>query len=104
MSVHGSETVTATAHGAGNEHPHGHGHGHGRDRHGNPEDLAAYLAKLEDPARVEWQKPEELVAALGLRPGDVACDAGAGPGYFAVRLARAVGPPAACSRSTSSRG
>ncbi len=92
MSVHGKRNGHGDAHGAGNEHPHGHGHGHGRDRHGNPEDLAAYLARLEDPARVEWQKPEELVAALGLRPGSVACDAGAGPGYFAVRLARAVGP------------
>jgi ubiquinone/menaquinone biosynthesis C-methylase UbiE len=68
------------------------GHGGGRDPHGNPEDLAAYLSKLEDPARVEWQKPDEVVEALGLHPGDVACDAGAGPGYFAIRLARAVGP------------
>ncbi|WP_242361604.1 MULTISPECIES: class I SAM-dependent methyltransferase [unclassified Anaeromyxobacter] len=76
------------AHGAG----HGHGHAPGRDRHGNPEDLDAYLARLEDPSRVEWQKPDEVVAALGLRPGAVACDAGAGPGYFALRLARAVGP------------
>src|SRR6266540_3799342 len=77
----------------------GHGHGghrHGgdvpRDRHGNPEDLERYLAKLEDPERLAWQKPDEVVAALGLRPGDVACDVGVGPGYFALRIARAVGP------------
>jgi ubiquinone/menaquinone biosynthesis C-methylase UbiE len=88
MSEHGKGRGHGHAHGDG---PHD-GHGHGRDRHGNPEDLAAYLARLEDPARVEWQKPDELVAALGLPPGGVACDAGAGPGYFAVRLARAVGP------------
>jgi ubiquinone/menaquinone biosynthesis C-methylase UbiE/uncharacterized membrane protein YphA (DoxX/SURF4 family) len=85
------------------EHPasHGHGHGHGdegrahdhrRDRHGNPEDLERYLARLEDPERIAWQRPDEVVAALGLREGDVACDLGAGPGYFAVRMARAVGP------------
>jgi ubiquinone/menaquinone biosynthesis C-methylase UbiE len=83
---------------------HGHDSGHGpkggapgrrehhRDRHGNPEHLEEYLAKLEGPDRAAWQKPDEVIAALGLRPGDVVCDAGAGPGYFAVRLARAVGP------------
>lgn len=71
----------------------GHGGGgHGRDRHGNPEDLEAYLAKLEDPERAAWQKPDEVVAALGLADGAVACDLGAGPGVFALRLARAVGP------------
>lgn len=85
--------------GHGHGHHHGHGHDHGsatgdvkRDRHGNPEDLAAYLAKLEGPDRAEWQLPDQVIAALGLREGGVACDAGAGPGYFALRLARAVGP------------
>ena len=63
-----------------------------RDRHGNPEDLEAYLARLEDPERLAWQRPDEVVAALGLRPGDVACDVGVGPGYFALRIAR-VGRP-----------
>lgn len=71
----------------------GHGHGGGaRDRHGNPEDLEGYLARLEDPERAAWQKPDEVVAALGLAAGDVACDVGAGPGVFTLRLARAVGP------------
>ena len=77
-------------------HGHGHGHGHahepGRDHLGNPEDLAVYLAKLEGSERVEWQHPDAVVAALGLRAGDVVCDVGAGPGYFALRLAQAVGP------------
>lgn len=84
-------------------HGHGHGHVHGerdgghdearrRDALGHPEDLATYLEKLESPERAAWQKPDEVVAALGLRPGGVAADAGAGPGYFALRLARAVGP------------
>jgi SAM-dependent methyltransferase len=78
---------------------HGEGHGHGghaghegRDAHGNPEDLDRYIARMEEPERAAWQKPEEVVAALGLRPGDAACDVGAGPGYFTLRLARAVGP------------
>jgi SAM-dependent methyltransferase len=76
----------------GHGHGHAHGHGDGRDRHGNPADLDAYLARLEDPERAGWQKPDEVVAALGLREGDVACDLGVGPGVFALRLARAVGP------------
>jgi SAM-dependent methyltransferase len=76
----------------GHGHGQGHGQGHGRDRHGNPEDLETYLARLEDPERAGWQKPDEVVAALGLREGDVACDLGVGPGVFALRLARAVGP------------
>jgi ubiquinone/menaquinone biosynthesis C-methylase UbiE len=73
---------------------HGHrpGHGHGRDRHGNPEDFDHYLSRLEDPERAAWQKPDEVIRALGLREGAVACDLGAGPGVFALRLARAVGP------------
>lgn len=74
--------------------PEGHAHGGdvARDRHGNPVDLEAYLDRLESPERAAWQRPDELVAALGLRPGAVAADVGAGPGYFTLRLARAVGP------------
>jgi ubiquinone/menaquinone biosynthesis C-methylase UbiE len=65
-------------------------HGHG-GRYGNPANLDAYIEHLADPARDAWQKPDEVVAALRLRPGQVACDIGAGPGYFTLRLARAVG-------------
>jgi len=60
--------------------------------HGNPADLQAYIATQESPERDAWQRPDEVVAALGLAPGQVACDVGAGPGYFTLRLARAVGP------------
>jgi ubiquinone/menaquinone biosynthesis C-methylase UbiE len=67
-----------------------HGH-HGHGHHGNPEDLDAYVARMEDPSRDEWQKPDEVLRALGLREGMVVCDIGAGPGYFALRLARALG-------------
>jgi ubiquinone/menaquinone biosynthesis C-methylase UbiE len=47
---------------------------------------------LEREDRGAWQKPDEVVAALGLDSGDVVADIGAGSGYFSVRLARAVGP------------
>jgi len=70
----------------------GHGSEHHRkDRHGNPEDVEGYVARMEEPSRAGWQKPDEVVRVLGLRPGQVACDVGAGPGYFSLRLARAVG-------------
>jgi ubiquinone/menaquinone biosynthesis C-methylase UbiE len=59
--------------------------------YGNPSDLDAYIRHQVDPARDAWQKPDEVVAALGLQPGQVACDIGAGPGYFTLRLAKAVG-------------
>lgn len=42
--------------------------------------------------RDEWQQPERVVQALGLRPGDRVADLGSGSGYFTFRLARAVGP------------
>ncbi len=85
-------------HGHGGHGGHGGGHDAGgdggdrRDRHGNPEAFERYLARLDDPERVAWQKPDEVVAALGLAPGGVACDLGVGPGYFAFPMARAVGP------------
>lgn len=64
--------------------------GHG-GAHGNPADLDAYMAAQEAPGRDAWQQPDRVVQALGLGPGRVACDVGAGPGYFTIRLARAVG-------------
>ncbi len=60
-------------------------------RYGNPDDLQDYLQRLEGSDRAAWQKPDEVIAALALRPGDVACELGAGPGYFSLLLARAVG-------------
>jgi ubiquinone/menaquinone biosynthesis C-methylase UbiE len=55
-------------------------------------DSAAYIARLEDPARDAHQKPEEVLKALALRPGEAIADIGSGSGYFTVRLAEKVGP------------
>jgi ubiquinone/menaquinone biosynthesis C-methylase UbiE len=55
-------------------------------------DPQAYVAMLEDPARDAYQKPQEVIAALALRAGESVADIGAGSGYFALRLADAVGP------------
>jgi ubiquinone/menaquinone biosynthesis C-methylase UbiE len=71
---------------------HGHGGGHARGAHGNPEDLDGYIARMLDEERAAWQRPDEVVQALAIRPGDTVGEIGAGPGYFTLRLARAVGP------------
>ena len=42
--------------------------------------------------RDRWQRPDEVVAALGIAPGERVADLGAGGGYFTFRLADAVGP------------
>jgi SAM-dependent methyltransferase len=47
---------------------------------------------LDRPERDAEEKPDQAIAALGLRPGAVVADLGAGSGYFTVRLARRVGP------------
>lgn len=66
-------------------------HGH-RGPYGNPADLRRFIARQEAPERARWQRPTAVLRALGVRPGQVVADVGAGPGYFARRLARAVGP------------
>ena len=60
-------------------------------QYGNPSDLDNYITEMTSPARDAWQKPDQVVAALGLKKGETACDIGSGPGYFTLRLARAVG-------------
>jgi ubiquinone/menaquinone biosynthesis C-methylase UbiE len=62
-----------------------------RDGLGNPRDWKRYLARLLAPDRAPWQRPRDVVRALGLRPGQIVGEIGAGPGYFAFRLAHAVG-------------
>jgi len=39
-----------------------------------------------------WQRPDDIVAALGLTAGSRVADVGAGDGFFTARLARTVGP------------
>ena len=53
-------------------------------------DTAQYIAFLERPDRAAWQKPDAVVAALGLTGKETVVDLGAGSGYFSFRLARAV--------------
>ncbi len=48
-------------------------------------------AALGDPARDARQRPKELVAALGIRPGSTVVDLGTGVGYMLPYLSHAVG-------------
>ena len=54
------------------------------------EDTAKYIAFLERPDRAVWQKPDAVVANLGLTGNETVADVGAGPGYFAFRIAHAL--------------
>ena len=45
---------------------------------------------FDDPEREAWQKPDEVIRTLKLSTDATVADIGAGTGYFAVRLARAV--------------
>lgn len=50
-----------------------------------------WAKEFDDPARDEWQKPAEVVAAMRLEPGATVADLGAGTGYFEPLLSRGVG-------------
>jgi ubiquinone/menaquinone biosynthesis C-methylase UbiE len=57
-------------------------------QHHPPASAEEYARVLDDPARDEWQKPQAVIKALLLRPGEAIADIGAGSGYFARRFAR----------------
>jgi ubiquinone/menaquinone biosynthesis C-methylase UbiE len=51
-----------------------------------------YIAMLERPERADFQKPDEVIKALELRPGLRVADIGAGSGYFTIPVAKAIRP------------
>lgn len=55
-------------------------------------DIDKWVRAFEDPERVKWQKPAEVIKAMNLRSGNVVADIGAGTGYFTRLFAIAVGP------------
>lgn len=54
------------------------------------EEVEKYIAFLEGPDRADWQKPDEVVKALGLQGNELLVDLGAGSGYFSFRFAKAL--------------
>lgn len=51
-----------------------------------------WIRRLERPERIPGLKIPEVIAALGLEPGVVVADIGAGTGAFTIAFARAVAP------------
>lgn len=47
---------------------------------------------LDRPERDTEERPDLVMKALALKPGDVVADLGCGTGYFSWRMAKAVGP------------
>ncbi|MEO7799542.1 MAG: methyltransferase domain-containing protein [Opitutaceae bacterium] len=69
--------------------------GLGKYYHGR--EIAHYMTHegapwLDRPERDREERPDLVLTALALRPGDVVADIGCGTGYFTWRLAGAVGP------------
>ncbi len=83
--------LVACAHGTEHHGPHGsasgHHHGPAAHRFDNAEQWAK---RFEDPARDAWQKPDEVLAALGLSEAMRVADIGSATGYFSVRIASLV--------------
>jgi len=49
-----------------------------------------YIAAMDDPHRV--LKVDEVIAKLGLKPGDIVADIGSGSGSFSIPMAKAIAP------------
>lgn len=54
------------------------------------DDANAWARSFDDPARDEWQKPDEVIAALNLTKTARVADIGSATGYFSTRLAKVV--------------
>lgn len=80
--------------------PPGEGHAGHESHAGHPagmpmqhdfSDAEKWAKVFDDPTRAEWQKPQEVVRLMEIRPGMQVADIGAGTGYFLGYLAAAVG-------------
>lgn len=66
--------------------------GHHKDGafHHRFQNAEQWAKKFDEPARDEWQKPEQVIAAMTLSDTMTVADIGAGTGYFSTRLAKVV--------------
>jgi predicted methyltransferase len=71
-------------------HQHG-GHPAGGGMQHDFSDAERWAKVFDDPARAEWQKPQEVVDLMEIEKGMQVADIGAGTGYFLGYLAAAVG-------------
>ena len=51
-----------------------------------------WIATLDAPARVQGLKVGEVLPRLGLKPGQIVADVGAGTGIFSIQFSRSVRP------------
>ena len=65
----------------------------GDHMHRRFDDAEKWAKNFDDPARDQWQMPDRVIAALGLKAGQAVADVGAGTGYFTVRLAKSAAAP-----------
>ena len=63
-------------------------HPGGDHMHRRFDDPQKWARNFDDPARDKWQMPDQVLAALALKPGQSIADVGAGTGYFSIRLAK----------------
>lgn len=52
---------------------------------------ASKAQRLDNPERLLWLPPTEVIVALALQTGETIADVGAGTGYFSLPLSHAVG-------------
>src|SRR5215469_6075145 len=53
---------------------------------------APVFSQDDGKVRDAWEKPQEVMDALGINSGNVVADVGAGEGYFTFHFAARVGP------------
>lgn len=51
-----------------------------------------YIDRMDRDARSSDLKIDEVIAKLGLKPGDIVADVGAGSGLFSIPMAKAIAP------------
>ncbi len=58
------------------------------NQHMHKTDFNELVARFEEPARADWQKPEQVIATFGSLEGKTVADIGTGTGYFAFPIAK----------------
>lgn len=69
--------------------PDHHTHGARANQHMHKKSHAELIRAFDDPARDEWQKPEEVLRLMGDIKGKKLIDIGSGSGYFSFKFQKA---------------